>query len=171
MQRGAVVVSAFTTIFIKQRYHPIAVIPTYTTNYNYNNKDPSFSCPIIMTATTRSSSLRTTSSKAVVKSTATNNHNDTPTTTPTAKKDKTKKAPSKTSASKKGKQSKTSTTTDKKNREESLLVPIEGPWYRIFTKGDEEYDRYMATEWGFEKVKKISQWELGKIFTSFWIHT
>ena len=25
-------------------------------------------------------------------------------------------------------------------------------WYTVFTKGDEEYDQYMATEWGFEKV-------------------
>jgi len=27
------------------------------------------------------------------------------------------------------------------------------PWYHMFTNGDEEYDQYMATEWGFEKVK------------------
>lgn len=27
-----------------------------------------------------------------------------------------------------------------------------GPWYTSFTKGDEQYERYMATEWGFEKV-------------------
>lgn len=25
------------------------------------------------------------------------------------------------------------------------------PWYHYFTKGDEAYDRYMSTEWGFEK--------------------
>lgn len=24
-------------------------------------------------------------------------------------------------------------------------------WYNVFTKGDEEYNQYMATEWGFEK--------------------
>lgn len=27
------------------------------------------------------------------------------------------------------------------------------PWYHVFTKGDEEYNRYMSTEWGFEKVR------------------
>jgi hypothetical protein len=26
------------------------------------------------------------------------------------------------------------------------------PWYHFFTKGDEEYNHYMATEWGCEKV-------------------
>jgi hypothetical protein len=31
----------------------------------------------------------------------------------------------------------------------------DGPWYRMFTKGDEEYDQYMATEWGFEKVGHV----------------
>lgn len=33
-----------------------------------------------------------------------------------------------------------------------------GPWYHKFTKGDEEYDRYMATEWGFEKVR--TSWKI-----------
>jgi DNA-3-methyladenine glycosylase I len=28
------------------------------------------------------------------------------------------------------------------------------PWYHMFTKGDEEYDKYMAMEWGFEKVNQ-----------------
>lgn len=26
------------------------------------------------------------------------------------------------------------------------------PWFSIFTKGDMEYNEYMTTEWGFEKV-------------------
>ena len=26
------------------------------------------------------------------------------------------------------------------------------PWYTIYTKGDPEYDLYMSTAWGFEKV-------------------
>ena len=35
-------------------------------------------------------------------------------------------------------------------------TPNDGlPWYHMFTKGDKEYDQYMATEWGFEKVKRI----------------
>ena len=35
-------------------------------------------------------------------------------------------------------------------------TPNDGlPWYDMFTKGDKEYDQYMATEWGFEKVKRI----------------
>lgn len=25
------------------------------------------------------------------------------------------------------------------------------PWFHFFTKGDEEYNKYMSTEWGFEK--------------------
>ena len=32
----------------------------------------------------------------------------------------------------------------------------ESPWYRIFTKGDQEYDNYMATEWSFEKVGNLA---------------
>ena len=35
-------------------------------------------------------------------------------------------------------------------------TPKEGtPWYHMFTKGDEEYNQYMATEWGFEKVHPL----------------
>jgi hypothetical protein len=35
-------------------------------------------------------------------------------------------------------------------------TPNEGtPWYHMFTKGDEEYNQYMATEWGFEKVNPL----------------
>jgi hypothetical protein len=37
----------------------------------------------------------------------------------------------------------------------STEAPVEGkPWYSLFTKGDEEYDKYMATEWGIEKVNQ-----------------
>ena len=40
-------------------------------------------------------------------------------------------------------------------KEELKEEEEEVPWYRIlFTRGDEEYDRYMRTEWGFEKVSK-----------------
>ena len=40
-------------------------------------------------------------------------------------------------------------------QKEELKEEEEVPWYRIlFTRGDEEYDRYMRTEWGFEKVSK-----------------
>lgn len=33
------------------------------------------------------------------------------------------------------------------------------PWYHFFTKGDEEYNHYMATEWGFEKRGMIPLFE------------
>jgi len=33
------------------------------------------------------------------------------------------------------------------------------PWYDIFTKGDEPYNRYMATEWGFEKRGDVALFE------------
>ena len=40
-------------------------------------------------------------------------------------------------------------------QKEELKEEEEVPWYRIlFTRGDEEYDRYMRTEWGFVKVSK-----------------
>ena len=40
-------------------------------------------------------------------------------------------------------------------------TPNDGlPWYHMFTKGDKEYDQYMATEWGFEKVKEIRRGSL-----------
>jgi DNA-3-methyladenine glycosylase I len=34
---------------------------------------------------------------------------------------------------------------------ESVHIRTADPWYNIFTKGDIEYNAYMATEWGFEK--------------------
>jgi len=33
------------------------------------------------------------------------------------------------------------------------------PWYRIFTKGDEEYDEYMSKEWSFEKRGDVPLFE------------
>jgi DNA-3-methyladenine glycosylase I len=33
------------------------------------------------------------------------------------------------------------------------------PWYHVFTKGDEEYNQYMATEWGFEKRGDVPLFE------------
>ena len=42
-----------------------------------------------------------------------------------------------------------------KPTEETTSVDNQLPWYRVFTKGDEEYDTYMATEWGFEKVHDL----------------
>ena len=29
---------------------------------------------------------------------------------------------------------------------------ISPPWYNVFTKGDKEYNDYMANEWGYEQV-------------------
>jgi DNA-3-methyladenine glycosylase I len=63
---------------------------------------------------------------------------------------------------------KTTSTNKKKSRpkaiqkDDTTMIPSKdslsetenGPWYRMFTKGDEEYDQYMANEWGFEKVGK-----------------
>jgi hypothetical protein len=31
------------------------------------------------------------------------------------------------------------------------------PWYAQFTNGDTEYDEYMKTEWGFEKVSRVGR--------------
>jgi hypothetical protein len=59
--------------------------------------------------------------------------------------------------SKKPAKRKASSSSSKKNitanEELSANVEENPPWYRLFTKGDEEYDRYMASEWGFEKVR------------------
>ena len=27
-------------------------------------------------------------------------------------------------------------------------------WYTVFTKGDNQYNEYMANEWGYERVRK-----------------
>lgn len=32
-----------------------------------------------------------------------------------------------------------------------LADSVSNPWYTFFTKGDAEYNKYMATEWGFER--------------------
>ena len=62
-----------------------------------------------------------------------------------AKKKKQKKEEIRTSKS----------STDSKND----VAEIDGPWYRMFTKGDEEYDTYMATEWGYEKRGDVALFE------------
>lgn len=52
----------------------------------------------------------------------------------------------------------TTLTTKKRSKakvsSEHVKEPMEGtkPWFYKFTKGDEEYNNYMSTEWGFEKV-------------------
>ena len=37
--------------------------------------------------------------------------------------------------------------------------PKPKPWFTVFTKGDAEYDRYMSTEWGFEKRGDVPLFE------------
>lgn len=49
----------------------------------------------------------------------------------------------------KKKENKTRAKNEK--REDDLSDPSSVPWYFVFTKGDEEYNHYMATEWSFEK--------------------
>ena len=41
--------------------------------------------------------------------------------------------------------------TSKKQKTTPAKCESNAPWYTFFTKGDEDYDRYMSTEWGFEK--------------------
>lgn len=45
--------------------------------------------------------------------------------------------------------SKNKSKTNKKKRDG--VDDIENPWYYHYTKGDEEYGKYMSTEWGYEK--------------------
>jgi hypothetical protein len=41
----------------------------------------------------------------------------------------------------------------KNTQKKESITKKDGPWYTMYTKGDEEYDQYiMATKWGFEKV-------------------
>jgi hypothetical protein len=47
---------------------------------------------------------------------------------------------------------KTKSFKPKNTPKKETTAKKDGPWYTMFTKGDEEYDQYMATEWGFEKV-------------------
>jgi DNA-3-methyladenine glycosylase I len=42
-------------------------------------------------------------------------------------------------------------STSKKQKTTQGKDESTAPWYYFFTKGDEDYDRYMSTEWGFEK--------------------
>lgn len=42
-------------------------------------------------------------------------------------------------------------TTSKKQKTTSAKDESTAPWYHFFTKGDEDYERYMSTEWGSEK--------------------
>ena len=44
-------------------------------------------------------------------------------------------------------------STDSSNEEETV------PWYTVYTKGDAEYNTYMATEWGFEKRGDVPLFE------------
>ena len=62
-------------------------------------------------------------------------------TTSSRKKRKTKKDPSS--------KIEVSSLTNKESSSTSTVQT--SPWYSFFTKGDPEYEAYMATEWGFEK--------------------
>jgi DNA-3-methyladenine glycosylase I len=44
-------------------------------------------------------------------------------------------------------------------REDPPSVSEGGPWYNVFTKGDAEYNRYMAREWGIEKRGDVALFE------------
>ena len=67
-----------------------------------------------------------------------------------------------------GSPSKSKKKTPKKDQSnlEETETATHDPWYRVFTKGDEEYDRYMATEWGFEKVQLL-QFEFDNVMSAF----
>ena len=41
--------------------------------------------------------------------------------------------------------------TSKKQKTTPAKDESTAPWFHFFTKGDEDYDRYMSMEWGFEK--------------------
>ena len=47
--------------------------------------------------------------------------------------------------------SKTAKSVSSKVNDSAVDENIHKPWYTVFTKSDPEYNRYMATEWGFEK--------------------
>ena len=36
-------------------------------------------------------------------------------------------------------------------------------WYTVFTKGDKEYNEYMANEWGYERVRKKSSSKISRL--------
>ena len=60
-----------------------------------------------------------------------------------------------------GKASKRCKTVSKTGNDDSIdaeeMEKNNIPWYRAaFTNCDEEYDEYMRTEWGFEKVRRLS---------------
>ena len=63
----------------------------------------------------------------------------------------------KASAPKQRNRKKQKLSTSSSKFEPAIKDNKDGPWYQIFTKGDEEYDQYMATEWGFEQVSDRSK--------------
>lgn len=83
-----------------------------------------------------------------------------------------KKETTKKETTKKDKKESTTTTKKKSTTVKENEIDPNRPWYTIFTNGDEEYDKYMATEWGFEKVcmgKGISEQTLRfSSFICFW---
>ncbi|KAG7370698.1 3-methyladenine DNA glycosylase [Nitzschia inconspicua] len=93
-----------------------------------------FNCKYIsnVLVSTASMSTKTRPTRAGAKRTFTTDEDSPPTRTTK----KTKKSTNKKSSTKINDNS--STTSD-------------GPWYTVFTKGDEQYTDYMKNEWGFEK--------------------
>jgi len=51
----------------------------------------------------------------------------------------------------KSKSSTEATSKTSSTRSSSINDETKVPWYHVFTKGDEEYNRYMREEWSFEK--------------------
>ena len=49
--------------------------------------------------------------------------------------------------------------TSKKQKTTPAKDESTAPWFHFFTKGDEDYDRYMSMEWGFEKRGDRDLWE------------
>jgi DNA-3-methyladenine glycosylase I len=76
------------------------------------------------------------------------------TTTTTTTSSPLEKMPSANSPNKPTKKQKEQSNTTTPQSSELAL-----PWYTKFTKGDEEYNTYMSTEWGFEKRGDVALFE------------
>jgi hypothetical protein len=85
------------------------------------------------------------------------------------------KTPASITAPKNKKVKKTVTNSDDEddddnNHDDEDDAAQQQPWYTVFTKGDEEYNHYMATEWGFEKVSKNIVCNYSNVSSCMFIH-
>jgi DNA-3-methyladenine glycosylase I len=137
--------SSYPSFIHRIAKNSFATVAAGTTNYFCNRTMPS--------RLQLRSDTAAASSRRAIGSISTTDDNGTPS-------DKVPKKKKKTKAVKKVTVDTTGITTDPLGTAAAPIVPVtslasvtesDKPWYEFYTKGDAEYEAYMASEWGYEQ--------------------